>query len=329
MRGAGWAVAVGVMLFVVWSNSFVAGSFLLGGERGAPRFDALSLTVARFAPLVPLCLAWSFLFRRRQTLEILRLFPVRAATAGLLSVPAYNLALFSGQQRGVPAPVASLTTALTPLFLMLLAALLLGEPLTARKGVAFAIALSGLGLIAFSRTDLRGAGDGAGPLALRSPAAYAGVLAITALAPLAWSLYSIQSKPVAAVASPLDWTFLTLGLGGLPLLAVLPFHGAREMAALDGPGWGALLFLSTACTLGGYAVWSWLLGKLPASSLGFFTFLNPPLTTLSKFLLALALPGAFVWQTVPLELAGAGLALAGLALVLVPGASARPIADRQ
>ena len=125
------------------------------------------------------------------------------------------------------------------------------------------------------------------------------------------------------MASPLDWTFLTLALGGLPLMAALPFRGAGELAALDAAGWGALLFLSILCTIGGYAVWSWLLRHLPASSVGFFSFLNPPLTALSKYLLALVLPSAFVWTLVPRELAGAALALAGLALVLVPG-GARP-----
>lgn len=313
-RGSAWAVLVGVALFLVWSNSFVAASFLLGGERGAPRFDAVSLSIARFVPVVPLCLGWVLLVRRRQAILLLRRFPVRAPVAGLLSVPAYNLALYSGQQRGVPAPVASLTTALMPLAVMLLAALFLGEALSWRKGAAFALALSGMALIATSRDG--GAGVAAGGPA--SVGEYAALLALTALAPLSWAIYSILSKPVAGVASPLDWTFLTLALGGLPLMAALPFRGAREMAALDAAGWSALLFLSVLCTIVGYAVWSWLLRHLPASSVGFFSFLNPPLTALSKYLLALALPAAFAWTLVPLELAGAALALAGLALVLVP-----------
>jgi O-acetylserine/cysteine efflux transporter len=310
-------VAVGVALFLVWSNSFVAASFLLGGERGAARFDAVSLSIARFVPVVPFCLGWVLLVRRRQAIALLRRFPVRAPIAGLLSVPAYNLALYSGQQRGVPAPVASLTTALMPFAVMLLAALFLGEPLSWRKGGAFALALSGLALIATSRG---GGAAGGGPSSARE---YAALLALTALAPLSWAIYSILSKPVAGVASPLDWTFLTLALGGLPLMAALPFRGAREMAALDAAGWGALLFLSVLCTIVGYAVWSWLLRHLPASSVGFFSFLNPPLTALSKYLLALAMPAAFVWTLVPLELAGAGLALAGLALVLLPVAGSR------
>ena len=319
-RALGGAVAVGVALFLVWSNSFVAASYLLGGERGGARFDAVSLSIARFAPILPFCLLWSFAVRRRESLALLRRFPVRAAMSGLLSVPGYNLALYTGQQRGVPAPVASLVTALVPLFLMLLAAVFLAEPLTLRKGIAFSISLAGLATIALSHHETGGA---AGP---RSAAGYAALLGVTALAPLCWSIHSILSKPVADVASPLDWTFLTLSLGSLPLVAALPLHGARELAALDAAGWGALLFLSILCTVVGYAVWSWLLRRLPASSVGFFTFLNPPLTALSKFALAALVPATFVWELVPLELAGAGLALAGLALALAPARLSRPTA---
>ena len=43
MRGRGTAgsLLAAVGLFLVWSNSFVAASFLLGGERSAARLDAL------------------------------------------------------------------------------------------------------------------------------------------------------------------------------------------------------------------------------------------------------------------------------------------------
>jgi drug/metabolite transporter (DMT)-like permease len=219
----------------------------------------------------------------------------------------------------VPAPVASLVTALVPLVLLVLAALFLAEPLTGRKVAAFSIALAGLATIAVShRVIATGAGGGG---ARASALGYAGLLGVTALAPLCWSVFSVLSKPVTAEASPLDWTSLTLGLGSLPLVAALPWRGGRELAALDGAGWGALLYLSILCTVVGYAVWSALLRRLPASTVGFFTFLNPPLTAASKWALAVALPATFAWDVAPLELAGAGLALAGLALALAPSRS--------
>jgi drug/metabolite transporter (DMT)-like permease len=320
-RGVGGAVAVGVALFVVWSNSFIAASYLLGTERSPRRLDALGLTIARFLPVVVFCLFWT-IARRRQCLALLRRFPLRAAAASLLSVPAYNLTLYSGQQLGVPAPVVSITTALTPLFVMLLAAAFLGEKIPLRQRIAFAVAFSGLGVIALSRGAGGGAGDAGGD---RSPAVYAALLALVALAPLSWSAYTILSKPISAVGTLLDWTFLTLGLGSLPLLLLLPLR-ARQIAALDRPGWGAVLYLGVLCALAGYAVWMWLLRHLPAATVGFFTFLNPPLTALSKLTLSILFPATFIWQLHPLELAGAALTLAGMALALVPRRGGRPIA---
>lgn len=311
----GWIyLGVAFLLFLIWSNSFVAASFLLGGERQAARLDSVALSVARFAPIAPICWAYSLLLRRRESLRLLRRYPVRLPVAGLLSVPSYNLALYYGQQHGVPAPVAALTTALLPLVVLLLAALLLGEPLTARKGSAFLVALAGLAVIAQS---------GGEPGAV---AGYGSLLAVTAMAPLSWGIYSILSKPAAGVAAPLDWTFLSIGIGSLPLLALLPWRGAAEIARLDPPGWGALLFLSLLCTLVGYAVWSWLLRHLPASSVGFFVFLNPPLTALSKLVLAGLFPATFLWRLSGLEALGGLLVLLGLAIALLPGAGPR-VAD--
>lgn len=293
-------------LFAVWSNSFVAAAYLLGAEGAPARFDWVSLSVARFAPVAPVALGYCLLFRRHETLAIVRRHPWRLIAAGLLAVPSYNLALYYGQEHGVPPPVASLTTALLPLFVLLLAAALLGERLTRRRVAAFLLALAGLVLIAWSKGDPRQA------------AGYGALLGITALAPLSWALYSIVSKPVTAGASPLVWTYLTVAAGSLPLLVLVPWSGGPEMLALPAGGWAALLYLSVLCTLVGYAVWVSLLRHLPASTVGFTVFLNPPLTTLSKLALAALFPATFVWQTGALEWLGGGLALAGLALAVWP-----------
>jgi O-acetylserine/cysteine efflux transporter len=326
-----WAyLAVAVALFIVWSNSFIAASYLLGGERPAAQFDWLSLSAARFSTLVPLCLVYCLGFRRRPCLALLRRYPVRLPIAGLLAVPAYNLALYYGQQHGVPPPIAALTTGLTPMLLLLFAAVALGEPLTLRRIAAFAIALAGLFTIALSRGGFSGLPT------------FGLLLAITAIAPVAWSVYTVLSKeavgtkqlsqlrvateaalPDVTATSPLDWTYLTMGIGSLPLLALLPFHGGREMLALRPGGWLALFHLSILSAFLGYAVWSWLLRHLPASTVAFFVFLNPPLTLLSKLVLSLAAPTLFVWHLGRLELLGSALALLGLAIAIWPQRRAR------
>lgn len=305
-RRNGLYLAAALGLFLIWSNSFVAISYLVGGEGAAASLDWVSLAVGRFLPVGPVCLAYCLLWRRRESLALVRRHPWRTAAGGLLAVPGYNLALAYGQEHGVPPPVASLTSALVPLFVMLLAAAFLGERLTRRRVAAFLIAVSGLVVIAAGKGD-------AG-----SVAEYGRVIAVTALAPLSWSLYSIVSKPVTAAGEPLLWTYLTIAAGSLPLLAIAPWAGGPELLALPAAGWAALLYLSILCTLLGYAVWVWLLRYLPASTVGFTVFLNPPLTTLSKLALSLAFPAVFLWRMNASEWLGGGLALAGLALAVWP-----------
>jgi drug/metabolite transporter (DMT)-like permease len=293
-------------LFLVWSNSFIAASYLLGTEGQPASLDFVSLSVLRFLPILPLCLVYCFGFHRRESLAMLRKYPWRLLFCGLLGSPGYNLALYYGQQNGVPPSVASLTTALLPLFVMLLAAVFLGEPLTRRRSLAFLVALIGLITIALSKGDPRAAMD------------YGIILGVTALAPLCWSIYSIVAKPVMARSSPLVFTYLAISIGSLPLLLVFPWKGREEMASLPFDGWVAVLYLSLLCTFGGYAVWTWLLRHLPASTLGFTVFFNPPLTTTSKLILSLLFPTLFLWQMNLLEWLGGGLALLGLALAVWP-----------
>ena len=291
-------------LFVIWSNSFIAASYLLGSEARPQQLDWISLSVLRFVPIAPLCLFYCLVFRRQETLQIVRMYPVRLISAGLLGAPGYNLALYYGQQHGVPPSVASLTTALLPLFVMLLAAAVLGERMTARRVTAFLIAATGLVIIALSKGDPR------------AVVGYGLVLAVTALAPFSWSLYSIISKPVMGLRSPLVWTYMGIVIGSIPLYALLPWYGGPQILELGIDGWLAVLYLSVLCTLIGYAVWTWLLRHLPASTVGFTVFFNPPLTTASKLVLSLALPTVFIFQLDPLEWLGGGLALLGLALAV-------------
>jgi drug/metabolite transporter (DMT)-like permease len=300
-------------LFLVWSNSFVAIGYLLGSEGAPARFDWVGLTCGRFLPAAAFAAAYCLAFRRREAVALARAEWRRLLPSAVVAVPAYNLALYYGQQAGVPAPVASLTTALLPFFVMLLAALFLGEALTRPRVIGFAVAAAGMALIALAKRDEVGT-------------AYPLLVLVTAGAPLSWAVFSVLSKPLAGRASPLVWTYLVIATGGVLVLPLLPLGGWEQLAALDGPGWLALGYLVLPCTVVGFAVWTWLLRHLPASSVGFTVFLNPPLTALSKLALATLVPAVFVFQIEPQEWAGGLLALAGLAVaVWRPRTRPRPI----
>lgn len=315
--GPGWGTAAAALgLFLVWSNSFVAIGYLLGSEGAPARFDWLGLTAARFLPSAVIAGAYCLLVRPRESGALVRAEWRRLLPAAAAAVPAYNLALYYGQQNGVPAPVASLTTALLPLFVMVLAALFLGERLTRPRVIGFAVAVCGLALIALAKRDDAG---GAYPL----------LVLVTAGAPLSWSVFSVLSKPLSGRASPLVWTYLVIAVGGLLVLPLLPFGAWTQLAALDLPGWLALGYLVVPCTVLGFAVWTALLRRLPASSVGFTVFLNPPLTALSKLALAALFPATFVFAVETQEWLGGLLALAGLGIAVWRPASAAPSPARR
>jgi drug/metabolite transporter (DMT)-like permease len=303
-RPRAWFLALTALgLFAVWSNSFIAISFVLGGDADPARLDWIGLTLARFLPASAICGAYCLLLRPAASLAALRGHWGRLLVCGFLAVPGYNLSLYYGQQHGVAAPIASLTTTLVPLFVMILAAVFLGERLTRRNLLGFLLAAAGMAIVAHARN----VGDGAG---------YGWLIAITALAPLSWSVYSVISKPATRHVPPIVWTYLATFVGGLMLLPFVPGPVWRDLAALDRTGWWATLYLSVPCTVLGYALWTWLLRHLPASTVGFAVFLNPPLTTLSKLALASLLPATFLFTIRPGEWIGGALALAGMAVAI-------------
>jgi drug/metabolite transporter (DMT)-like permease len=300
-----WLLAAAVfVLFTAWSLSFIAIEALLRPPGRPPRFDWLGLTVARFAPAALLSGGYCLLRCRAEALAVACRHPGRLLLSGLLAVPGYNFALYLGQQHRVAAPIASLLTTLAPLFVMLLSAAFLGERITGRRVAGFLLALAGLAVIAWARLD--GAGS-----------TYPAWIALTALAPLCWSIHTVLTKPVMREVSPLVWTYLAITAGTAPLLLVLPFRGGPELLALDPAGWGYLLHLTLPCTVLGFALWTWLLSHLPATSVGFTVFLNPPLTTTYKLLLAWLFPAAFFFSVLWAELLGGALVLGGVAVAVL------------
>lgn len=300
-----WLVGVALLLFLIWSNTFIGIGFLLGAEHSDARFGWLSLTVARFVPVFPICATYCLTPKRwPQTRAIVRQRWKRLTFAGLLAVPCYNASLYFGQQHGVPAPVASVTTTLAPIFILLFSITFLGERLTTRRALGLAFCILGMAVISVGRSG-------------GSNAAYPVVVAITALAPLSWSLFSVLTKPMMETIDPVHWTYLAITIGSIPGLFLLPWFGGPEFLALDAVGWSWLLYLSVLATVLGFALWTWLLRHLPASTVGLTIFLNPPLTTISKVALAAALPAAFAFRVTPLEGLGGAIVLGGLSIAVL------------
>lgn len=301
-----WLFAAATLaLFVVWSNTFLAFEVLLAPRTGQAPLTWWGLTVARMIPAGAVAAVWCLCTRPRESLEIVREHPVRLAVCGALVVPAYNCFVYLGMSHKVGGPIASMLTSLTPLYLLLSGVVFLREPLTKRKLTGLALGMTGVALVAASKGE-----------AEPGTAGWQHVVSV-AMAPLAWSAYSVLTKPVTARHSPLLWTFLVLAAGGLLLLPALAVTGAPDVTRLDGRTLALLGYLALGATIGGNAVWSWLLRHLPASTVGLTVFLNPPLTITSKFVLSTLLPASFAFSVAPLEWAGGALTLAGVACAVL------------
>ena len=303
-------------LFAVWSGTFVAFEMLLAPREGEAPLGWFDLVAARYLPTAACAGAWCLLARRRESLEIVRAHPVRLLLSALFCVPAYNGLMYLGMAQRVEGPLASLLTCLIPLYLLAIGRLFLDEPLTRRKTAGLGLGLAGVAILAAAR-----GGEGSARVV---PVLFA------AAAPLAWAIHSAITRPVTRRRPPLLWTMLVLTAGGAMILPFLPFVDRGRMAALGRTELLLLAYLVVPATLVGFAVWTWLLRHMSAGTVGLTTFLNPPLTLGWKVGLSALFPASFALSVLPLEWLGGGVALAGVALVVLsrPGPEGRAAPEK-
>lgn len=206
---------------------------------------------------------------------------------------------------GMPAGLSSLVLQVQAFFTMALAFLLLGERPNRFQLMGAAIAFAGIAVIGFERL----AGAALWPLVM------------TLMAALCWGLANVLTKKagkVDAVAFTV-WGALVvpLPLLGLSLLVEGPAAVRDALAHFDWRDAGLIAFLAYPATLLGMAIWSWLLGRHPASTVAPFTLLVPITGLLSGHLI--------LGETItPLEIAGGALVIAGLIVTLWRARPAEP-----
>jgi O-acetylserine/cysteine efflux transporter len=223
--------------------------------------------------------------------------------------------LFVGMDRGVSAGLASLVLQLQAAFTVALAVALLGERPRRAQLAGGALALGGIGVIAGGRAQ-------AAPL---------GALALVVGAALSWGVGNICARQARAPHQPiraaigssqsaqrfaplslLVWSSLVPPLPLLALSLAIEGPGAAggAFAALDPAGVLALLYVVGISTFGGYGVWTALMARHPASQVAPFTLLVPPVGIVAAWVALGEVPGV-------VELAGAAIVLAGVALTLL------------
>ena len=203
---------------------------------------------------------------------------------------------------GMPAGLSSLVLQVQAFFTMALAFVLLGERPSRFQIIGAAVAFAGIAVIGWDRV----AGATLVPFAM------------TLLAALAWGTANVLTKKAGKVEA-VSFTVWGALVVPAPLLGLsYLFEGPQAIgAALAGFDWrDAMLiaFLAYPATLLGMGIWSWLLGRHPASVVAPFTLLVPITGILSgHFLLGETISG--------IEIAGGALVIAGLVVTLWQGRS--------
>jgi drug/metabolite transporter (DMT)-like permease len=272
------ALAAAFVTVTLWASAFV-------GIRDAGKHiqpGALSLGRVLVAALA----LGALVLARGEAMPPRRDLP-RIALVGLLWLGAYSVLLNAAEQR-VDAGTAAMVVNIGPVFIAVLAGVLLAEGFPRNLFTGCAIALGGVVLIGVA-TSQHGLDSVTGAL-----------LCVAAAA--AYALAVVIQKPLLERTSGLVITFLACAAAAV---ALLPF-GPQLAGAGDAGALAWTVYLGLFPTAIGFTTWAYALKRSSAGRMGAFTYLVPPLAVLLGWLLLSESPPV-------LALAGGVLCLFGVA----------------
>lgn len=212
---------------------------------------------------------------------------IRLFLCAVFGVALNQLMFFHGLMRTTPIN-SSLIMVATPVLVLVLSALLIGERVTWSKVTGVVLGTAGALTLIF----LKPAGSSAG-------ASMLGDLFILVNA-TSYGLYLVLVKPLMrkySAVTVMSWSFL------FGLLMVLPF-GWHELAqvnwqAITAPVLGAMVFVVVMVTFVAYLLNTWALGILDPSVVGSYIYMQPLLAALFTWLFVrigperLGIPGEY------------------------------------
>lgn len=278
------------VIYVLWGATFLA---IKTGDASIP---PLLLAALRFIVAGVMLYAWGWM--RRWPHPSAREWGGVALVSVLMFPIGYGVVFWS--ETKVPSGVTAVVVALVPLWVAAL------ETWTFRVRRASAKALGGclLGVAGMGVLMAGGGRQGALP--------WWPVTALV-LAALAWALGTvlIGQMPMPRAAGMNAAAQMLAGGGMLAAAAAAcgEFQGLNWARAMNAPAFWSLAYLVLAGSVLAYAVFVWLLGKVPAVHVATYALVNP--------VVALLLGWGWGGERLSAaELAGSGIILAALALVL-------------
>ncbi len=250
------------------------------------------LAGVRFVAAGALLLSFLALRRGAAVLRPTRAQLLACAFVGLM-LPGAN-AVISVAEQEVPSALAALLVASIPLWVILLRRVA-GEAVSGRSIAAVLVGFLGVAL-------------------LLKPEGEATIVALLACVggALMWAVGSFASPRIELPRDPLVSTAWQSLLGGVACIAAGALAG--EVGAVHPDEWSArsiagLAYLITFGSLLAYTAYAWLLQNAPISKVSAYAYVNPVIAIVLGFLIL----GEAI---TPLTLAGAGIIVASVALVV-------------
>lgn len=292
---------IGLTVVVVWGLNFLA--IHAGLEHFPPfffaalRFAVMAVPVILFVPRPQVPLRWLLLY---------------GAGFGVVQFAF----LFLAMATGMPTGLASLVLQSSAPFTAILGVLLLGERMSVRQVAGIGVAVGGMVLIAVDRIG-HGASAGLIPMVL------------TLVAGLGWAFGNLGSR-LAKAPNPLHLTLWMCVVPPIPLYLV--------SLAVEGPGAGfdairtvgdhsglvalvGLAYVVLIGTIAGSGLWTFLMGRYPASTVAPMSLMVPVVGITASWLILGEAPSA-------LQVTGAAIVIVGcVAGLMAPRRTAAAVGD--
>jgi drug/metabolite transporter (DMT)-like permease len=274
-------LTAGLGVVVMWASAFPA-IRVAAPALGVAGLSFVRLAIAALALLAVAPFAHVRAPERRHALLLL--------AAAFFGMTAYQVLLNAGDLH-VPAGPASIVVASAPLVSVAIAALALGERLTATKLAGSGVAIAGVVVVCLSR----------------SGASVTSALLIVVGAAVVQGIYHPLTKPLLRTRSALEVATYAMVAGALMALPLVPW-GWDRLAGAPASAWASALYLALVPSALGFVLWGYAMANLPVATSTSLLYLVP----------AVAVLIAFVWLgEVPRtgELLGGLVVIAGVVLV--------------
>jgi drug/metabolite transporter (DMT)-like permease len=251
----GVVVALGTV-YLVWGSTYLAIKYVVEG--GLPPFIAMG---GRFLLAGLVLLVVVLVARGRKAFAMTRTQAVTAGVCGLFLLVGGN-GLVAVAEQDVDSGLAALLIAGTPLWVVLLRALLRDRPSAATVA---GLLLGLVGVAVLLLPGMQGAAD-LGPMLL------------VCLSSVLWSCGTVLATRRPMPADPFVSTVVEMAVGGTAMVLIGSLGGewARlDLSATHPSSWIAYGYLILVGSVIGYSAYVWLLARAPLSLATTYAYVNP------------------------------------------------------